>query len=134
MRKIFLLLFVLLLLPVLSLAATRVEEDVTLYRVYLGHGVGEAALQEADIQKFIDEVITPQFPQGLTIIEARGQWNSEGGLQKESTSMVHVQGPSTPETLAKIERIAELYVERFKKSRSAFFYESIPGATAKIFY
>nr|WP_277756419.1 DUF3574 domain-containing protein [Rosenbergiella nectarea] len=37
-------------------------------------------------QHFVDQVITPVFPQGLSIVEARGQWLGNNGERVSENS------------------------------------------------
>ena len=37
-------------------------------------------------QHFVDQVITPAFPQGLSIVEARGQWLGNDGVRVSENS------------------------------------------------
>lgn len=63
---------------------------------------------------FRDEVITPRFRAGFTVLEGYGQWLHESGAVQQETSKVVVflyQKPKPAE--AHIEAIRRLYCERF---------------------
>jgi hypothetical protein len=89
-------------------------------------------VSEDDWQRFLDEEITPRFPEGLTILEAGGQWRSRAsdGLGVE---IVHEQsrvvvilhrgdaaeladlGSSISSEDEKIEAVRAAYKRRFRQ-------------------
>lgn len=129
------LLLCLALCPSAGRAATAVQENVVWYRVHLGMGVGDLAVAPAKMHAFIDESVTPLFPNGLTITEARGQWRSpEHGLVRERTTVVDIQCPDTDENWAAIEVLARKYVERFGAAKASVFVKRIFPVTTTLFY
>ncbi|MDL2207738.1 DUF3574 domain-containing protein [Desulfovibrio sp. OttesenSCG-928-F20] len=135
MKRSFLALALFLALTAVAQAATAVQENIVLYRFHFGLGVGELAVGQQKMHAFVDEVITQAFPNGLTIFEARGQWRSpEHGLTRERTVVVDVQCADSDENSAAVERIAELYVERFKAARASVFITRVGPATATLYY
>ena len=40
-------------------------------------------------QAFVDREVTPRFPQGLTVLQAQGQWrNAQGGIDREASRVL----------------------------------------------
>jgi Protein of unknown function (DUF3574) len=73
---------------------------------------GEVA--DADWEAFLGEVVTPRFPDGLTIVEARGQWRGRNGVvEHERTELVTLLHPTDPVSQRAIEEIAMEYKRRF---------------------
>ena len=73
---------------------------------------GEVA--DADWEAFLGTVVTPRFPDGLTIVEAHGQWRGRSGLvERERTELVTVLHPADPASQRAIEEIAMEYKRRF---------------------
>jgi hypothetical protein len=66
--------------------------------------------------RFIASVVTPRFPDGLTILDAHGQWRACHGLQREPARVVVIFYRPDLETDAKIETIRRLYKSRFRQS------------------
>ena len=67
---------------------------------------------EARWQDFLDREVTPRFPDGLSVIDAYGQWRSpqSGALvQRERCRLLVVMHPDTPETSAKIDALREAW-------------------------
>ena len=82
--------------------------------LYLGLGRGDGGeVQPAEFQAFLDEEVTPRFPDGLTVLEARGQWRSRGSLVREPARVLVVVHPPGPEADAAIEAIRADYRRRF---------------------
>lgn len=128
--------FVFLLCSALAAqAAVTVQENVIWYRLHLGMGIGDFAVAPVRVFSFIDKEITPAFPSGLTITQARGQWSSpEHGLIREHTTVIDVQCTDTEENWQKIQAIAVKYVELFKPAQASFFVTRVPGITTTLFY
>src|SRR5262245_19633562 len=64
--------------------------------VYFGLSVPDGSqISASDFQKFIDEVVTPLFPAGLSVVEATGQWrNATGHIDHESSKVLVLLHPS----------------------------------------
>ena len=63
---------------------------------------------------FLDTVITPSFPQGLTVLEAYGQMRHEDGkIEKQSTRVVFLVHPADPAVNAKVQDVIKAYREKF---------------------
>ncbi|CAN5374545.1 hypothetical protein BH10PLA1_BH10PLA1_03950 [soil metagenome] len=63
-----------------------------------------------------DEVITPRFPNGLTVLEGNGQWQMrDGSLAKEKSRIVIVVHPGTTGQQRKLDEIREAYKKRFSQ-------------------
>lgn len=63
---------------------------------------------------FLDNVITKDFPQGLTVFEAYGQMRHENGeMEKQSTRVVFLVHPADPAVNAKVQDVIKAYREKF---------------------
>ena len=74
------------------------------------HGV---PLREDEWQSFIDFVVTPRFPDGLTVLNASGQWRGEAGVTKEQARILVIWHDRLPSRDADIEAIRSAYKARF---------------------
>jgi Protein of unknown function (DUF3574) len=73
---------------------------------------GEVA--DADWDAFLGAVVTPRFPDGLTIVEAHGQWRGRSGIvERERTELVTLLHPADTISQRAIEEIATEYKRRF---------------------
>ena len=75
-------------------------------------GGGEISREE--FERFLAEVVTPRFPDGLSVLEARGQWReASGNIAHESARVLVLTHPANGEASAKIEQIRSEYKSRF---------------------
>jgi hypothetical protein len=74
------------------------------------HGV---PLREDEWQSFVDSVVTPRFPDGLTVLNASGQWRGEAGVTKEQARILVIWHDRLPSRDADIEAIRSAYKARF---------------------
>ncbi len=67
-------------------------EPATGYRLFFGlSDISGKVIPEEEWQGFLDSVITPRFPDGLTILDAYGQWlPPSGDLHRETTRVLLV--------------------------------------------
>jgi uncharacterized protein DUF3574 len=56
--------------------------------LYFGTAKPVGAVTEAEFKKFLDDVVTPFFPDGLTVIKGDGQFKGEDGLTIKEESFV----------------------------------------------
>ena len=76
----------------------------------------DGPIAEQSWQNFLDEVITPRFRDGLTVIDVSGQWlNQAGRLEREKSKMVLIIFDPSPEKDQALEEIRAKYKERFKQ-------------------
>lgn len=63
---------------------------------------------------FVDETVTPRFPDGLTVLEARGQWRSQSGaIVSEDSRVLILFHPSDVDLSKEIDVIREEYKKMF---------------------
>jgi len=77
---------------------------------------GGGEVTEEQWQKFVDTEVTPRFPDGLTVIDAYGQFlNSAGILAREDSKVLILLYVSTPERERSIQEIIDAYKSRFQQ-------------------
>lgn len=80
------------------------------------HITPDRAVTEAEFKTFLDEVLTPAFPAGLTVIDGGGQWRGvENQLIRESSKVVIIVAPGNKETADKINAVRQAYKTRFNQ-------------------
>ena len=79
--------------------------------------VGHIAVSETQWMQFIDNEITPRFPDGLTVFDATGQWwdPTSKKIVRESSKIVLIVLPGNAEDLPRLNELAETYKRRFKQ-------------------
>lgn len=94
------------------LGADMAREDVLYFGTARPHGV----VGVEEWETFAREVITPRFPQGLTVWKAQGQWQGESGVVvREDSYVLILIHPDTPEAERAIVEIIEMYKSRFEQ-------------------
>jgi len=75
---------------------------------------GGAPVTEAEWGAFLDEEVTPRFPDGLTVLTGNGQWrNAAGVITKETSAVLVILYEPSAEKEAAIEDIRAAYKDRF---------------------
>ena len=70
---------------------------------------------EAEWQHFVDTIITPRFQDGLTVIDAKGQWmeRSSGKVIREGSKIVILIHRKNKNTVESINEIKKFYKKMF---------------------
>jgi hypothetical protein len=78
---------------------------------------GGGTVSESAWRRFLDEEVTPRFPDGFTVLDARGQWRSLGAarITKEASKVLVVALPDEAGRRARIEEVAAAYKARFRQ-------------------
>lgn len=88
-------------------------------RLYFGleRGHGGGPITEAEWQAFLDEVVTPRFPDGLTVLDAYGQWRAGEGapIARERSKVLVVVLDSLRARLPDLRAVAGSYKARFRQ-------------------
>ena len=72
------------------------------------------SVTEADFTRFLDEEVTPRFPDGLTVIDAQGRWSAPaGGAVHEQSKMVMIVLPGRDDDRRKLDQVREAYKRRY---------------------
>ena len=88
------------------------------YRLFFGRGRdGVEVVTDAKWRAFLAEEITPRFPDGLTVVDADGQWRGPtGAIERERTKMLIVLSAPGEEGMRYTGEIAEAYKRTFGQS------------------
>lgn len=74
------------------------------------------SLADEDWQSFVDEEVTPRFPEGLTELAGRGQWRRpDGVITREPSRVLLIWYSHATNKDADIEAIRTAYKMRFKQ-------------------
>jgi hypothetical protein len=83
-------------------------------------------VSDAEWRAFLDEVITPHFPAGLTIMQATGRWRGQRGVvEQERADIVTIFHPDDATARSAIHAIVEDYKRRF--GQEAVLRERVPS-------
>jgi hypothetical protein len=86
------------------------------YRLYFGADSPSGEVSAAQWAAFLQDSLTPRFPEGLTVYNARGQWrDGNGRIAGEETHVVEILRDGTPDDDARVATVAREYRERFNQ-------------------
>ena len=89
---------------------------------------GGGTVSERDWTRFLAEIVTPRCPDGLTVVDAYGQWRdpalADAPIVREATKIVIVVHGDTPEAAAALANIKIEYMDRF--GQKSVFHTDAP--------
>jgi hypothetical protein len=81
--------------------------------LYFGRGSAGREVSEAEWAAFLNEEVTPRFPDGLSVFDVRGQYrNPQGIIERERTKRLTVVVFDAPSHLARVQAIVDSYSRR----------------------
>lgn len=103
------------------------EKILTKEELYFGLSKpAGGTVSEAEWQLFLNLVITPRFPSGLTVVAASGQYlNTSSTLTKENTKLVILIYENSPTKNQMITQIIDIY-------KRIFAQESVLRVTSSV--
>ena len=88
------------------------------YRLFFGrsHGAVEV-VSEAAWRAFLADEVTPRFPDGLTVLDAAGQWREgSGAIARERTKLLLILAEAGADAMRRTDEIAAAYKSAFRQS------------------
>jgi hypothetical protein len=118
--------------PAPAASAVRCDPgDSALVRdvIYFGrnrpHG---GVVSDVEWRSYLDSVVTPRFPEGLTVVEARGQWRGRGGaVEREQAEVLTLFHPDDAVSRRAVDELAAEYKRRF--GQEAVLRERVSACT-----
>jgi hypothetical protein len=86
--------------------------------LYFGRDIaGKGEVSEAQWARFVDEEITPRFPAGLTVTDARGQYRDSrtGRIDRERSKRLTLIVDNVATVRPNLDAVAEAYKKRFQQ-------------------
>lgn len=93
------------------------EGEAILDRLYFGRSIPSGGtVSEADWHTFLAEIVTPRFPEGLTLWHTEGQWRDpKGVIWKEDGFVLELTHPVGAAAEKWVHEIMREYIRRFKQ-------------------
>lgn len=66
--------------------------------------------------RFLASVVTPRFPDGLTSLDATGQWRGPAGLVREPSRVLVILYDPDASSDTRIEAIRRIYMARYRQT------------------
>jgi Protein of unknown function (DUF3574) len=78
---------------------------------------GRLGVSEAQWGRFVDREISPRFPDGLSVLDAKGEWRdtARNAMVHEPSKLVEIVLPGKPDDFDALNRIAQAYKTRFRQ-------------------
>ena len=78
---------------------------------------GRTHVSEASWSRFLATEVTPRFPDGFTVLDAKGQWRKPEGqnISRERSKLLMIAMPPSAENDERLQKIIEVYKIRFKQ-------------------
>ncbi|ALN82710.1 hypothetical protein LA76x_4602 [Lysobacter antibioticus] len=87
-------------------------------RVLFGMNSPSGPVSDSQWQTFLAEVVTPRFPDGLTIYQAQGQWRGASGeIEREDSRAIDLVHLDSAAGRQRVVEIADEYKRRFNRKR-----------------
>lgn len=105
-----------LLLPLPALAACPPGQQAMLTaRLYFGLTENGNRVPDAAWEDFLARTVTPRFPSGFTVYEARGQWRDPRMhvIGREPSRVVEIDAPDSHDFRTQIAATRKAYAKRF---------------------
>ena len=85
--------------------------------LYFGRNIsGDGTVTEAEFRRFLSEVVTPRFPDGLSVLDVAGQFrNSQGKIVREPSKLLVILVPDANAAAKKVSQIVTSYKRRFRQ-------------------
>ena len=100
--------------PVPASACAPGQQAMTSELLYFGTAMPQGVVSAEDWRGFVDAVVTPRFPDGLTAWPASGQWKAAGGATvREATWVLNVVHAPDARSDSSIAEIVADYKRRF---------------------
>jgi hypothetical protein len=87
-------------------------------QLLFGRNIGDRlGVSAAQWGRFVDREISPRFPDGLTVFDAKGEWRdtARNTIVHEPSKVVEIVLPGKPDDVDELNRIAQAYKSRFRQ-------------------
>jgi hypothetical protein len=84
--------------------------------LYFGMAKPDGAVSDEEWAQFLQSVVTPRFPDGLTVWRASGQWKSaDGSITREASVVLNLVHAEAEPTEAAVRAVVSEYKARFQQ-------------------
>jgi len=92
------------------------QQHMTTEHLYFGTGRPDGEVSAEEWSDFLSDTVTPRFPQGLSVWQASGQWQSKAGpIIHESSYILDIVHEESSVHEQAIVEIMNTYKERFQQ-------------------
>ncbi len=92
------------------------QEHLRTAQLFLGRKAADWPVTEPELRRFVDQEITPRFPDGVTVLDGGGQWSGpQDQMMRDAAKVVMIILPAKGDILAKIDAVRAAYQTQFKQ-------------------
>ena len=92
------------------------ERELVNETLYFGTAKPDGVVDDAEWTRFLDDWVTPRFPDGLTVLHASGQWRgADGRIVEEPSRVLYLVHAGDEANEHKVEEITGEYKRRFQQ-------------------
>jgi hypothetical protein len=93
------------------------QEHMRTAQLFFGRNIGDKpGVSDADFSKFMEEEVTPRFPDGLTVLDGGGQWRgADNQLIREASKVVMIVLRGRGDASQKLDAVRSAYKSRFSQ-------------------
>lgn len=104
-------------LPATAPACEAGDQAVVRDTLYFGRNIpGGGTVDDEQWRAFLSGVVTPRFPDGLTVSAATGQWRgASGAVETEASQVVSILHGGDADARRKVDEIVAEYKRRFRQ-------------------
>lgn len=86
-------------------------------QLFFGRNIaGREGVSDADWQRFVDDEVSPRFPDGFSVADVDGQYrNASGTIVRERSKQLIVITRRAPDDTVKLNAIRDAYKRRFNQ-------------------
>ena len=102
-------------------------EQRQIAELWFGRKIGDRiVVTEAKWARFVDHEITPRFPDGLSVVDARGQWldSVRNTIVREPSKLVTIVLPGKSGDNERLQAIIDAYKRQFREQSVALIVRS----------
>ena len=87
------------------------------YQLFMGrNGPDGEVVDDEAWDTFLTDTVTPRFPDGLTVLDGRGQWRgSDGLIKKERSKLLVILAQPGDDKMRLIDEVSDEYKRRFSQ-------------------
>jgi hypothetical protein len=91
-------------------------EAAPVIELFFGRGLPDGGeVSEAAWRGFVDEVVTPRFPEGLSVLDTAGQYRAGDAIQRERSKLLIIVGPDPRDLDARLDAVIAAWKARFRQ-------------------
>jgi len=101
-----------------ALQCSGMQKPAAVAELLFGRKIsGRVAVSERQWARFVDREITPRFPDGLSVVDAKGQWRDRerNVIVREPSKLVTIVLPGDTADDQRLRQIIEAYKKRFRQ-------------------